>query len=88
MEKETIKLSQIESLDMVRDNLSKSRIERLLDENGFLKFDELFENNTEHSDPIVIDKSASPYSIINGRHRIFIARGKGYSSVTCFVQGT
>lgn len=83
MRSENIRLNDIESVS--RYDLSDRRLDTLL--NGHHKFEYLFENNTSLSDPIVIDKSRSPYVIINGRHRIFLARKKGYSSVVCFIQG-
>ena len=34
-----------------------------------------------NSDPITLDKSKKPYTILDGRHRIFLARQKGYKKV-------
>ena len=33
------------------------------------------------NNPIALDRSSWPYRIINGRHRVFLARQKGYSSI-------
>ncbi len=77
-----ISLFNIENVDL--KVLSKNRLNTLM--NGFLPFDTLFKNNIMHSDPIVIDISKKPYSIINGRHRIYIAREKKIDLVKCFIQ--
>ena len=33
------------------------------------------------SEPIALDCTSKPYKIINGRHRIYLARVKGYTTV-------
>jgi len=83
MRTETIALSDIESVSA--GDLKSSRLRDL--ENGYHTFSYLFENNASLSDPIVVSKHRRPYVIINGRHRIFLARQKGYRSVQCLVQG-
>jgi hypothetical protein len=33
------------------------------------------------SEPIALDMSSKPYKIIDGRHRVYLARQKGYTEV-------
>lgn len=76
-----VSLSDIESVD--KSDLSESRLKTLL--NGYSSFEEVLNSK---SDPIALDRrSGKPYSITDGRHRIYLARQKGYSSVpVIFVQ--
>lgn len=69
-----IRLSDIERVD--RNDLKESRLQTLL--NGYSPFEEVLRSE---SDPIALDKSTKPYRIIDGRHRVFLARQKGYSEV-------
>lgn len=69
-----ISLSEIENVS--RSELSDSRLKTL--ENGYDSFDKILNSS---SDPITLDQSSKPYKIIDGRHRVFLARNKGYSSV-------
>lgn len=38
------------------------------------------------SDPIVLDNSRTPYTITNGRHRIYLAREQGLKEVIAYLQ--
>lgn len=69
-----VKLSDIERVD--RSELKDSRLTTL--ENGYDPFEKVLRSE---SDPIALDKSTRPYRIIDGRHRIYLARKKGYSEV-------
>ncbi len=70
-----VSLSDIESVD--KRDLSESRLKTLL--NGYNSFEEVLNSK---SDPIALDRgSGKPYRIIDGRHRVYLARQKGYSSV-------
>lgn len=70
----SVSLSDIESVS--RSELSESRLRTL--ENGYDSFDTVLNSS---SDPVALDKSSKPYRIIDGRHRIYLARQKEYSSV-------
>jgi hypothetical protein len=70
----SVLLSEIEMVS--RSELIDSRLETL--ENGYDSFDKVLNNS---SDPIKLDESSRPYKIIDGRHRIYLARQKGYKSV-------
>lgn len=70
----SISLSEIESVS--RSDLSDSRLRTL--ENGYDYFDTVLNSS---SDPVALDKSSKPYRIVDGRHRVYLARQKGYSSV-------
>jgi hypothetical protein len=68
-------------LDDIEDvnsyDLSDRRLEML--EGGHDSFDDVLNS---WSDPITLDRRGGPpYTIIDGRHRIYIARERGYSSV-------
>ena len=77
---EDIDLNDIEDVDA--SELSKSRLETL--ENGHDSFEDVLASN---SDPITLDGSSGiPYSIIDGRHRIYLARERGYTSVTAQIE--
>ncbi len=67
-------LSDIE--DINGKDLIDSRLYTL--QNGYDSFDKVLNSN---SDPITLDKSKKPYTILDGRHRIFLARQKGYKKV-------
>lgn len=70
----SVSLSDIESVS--RSELSDSRLREL--ENGHSSFETVLNSS---SDPIALDNKSRPYTIIDGRHRIYLARKKGYSSV-------
>lgn len=70
----SVSLSEIESVS--RSDLSDSRLRTL--ENGYDSFDTVLNSS---SDPVALDKSSKPYRIVDGRHRVYLARQKGYSSV-------
>ena len=74
-----VSLSSIESIS--RSDLRDSRLKML--ENGHSSFDEVVKSR---SDPITLDGSSTPYQVIDGRHRIFLARKKGYTSVPANIQ--
>lgn len=69
-----INLNDIEPVK--RDDLNSTRLDTLL--NGYNTFDEVLAGA---ADPIALSGKKAPYSIIDGRHRIYLARQKGYSSV-------
>ncbi len=70
----SIPLSDIENVSS--NDLSSRRLSDL--ENGHDSFDDVLNSR---SDPITLDKSSKPYSIIDGRHRIYLARKKGYRTI-------
>lgn len=69
---ENINLSDIET----GFEIIEAKVQSIINDNA--SFDELL--NSRFS-PIALDKSTYPYTIINGRHRVYLARKKGYSSV-------
>lgn len=69
-----VKLSDIETVS--RNDLNSRRLDTLL--NGYNTFDEVLEGA---SDTIALSGKSAPYTIIDGRHRIYLARQKGYSSI-------
>ncbi len=71
-----VALSDIEQIDFRRDNLKQSRIDTLLD--GYSSFEEVINSK---SDPITLSGANKPYEIIDGRHRVYLARQKGYTHV-------
>lgn len=71
----TVSLSDIESVN--RSELSARRLNDL--QNGYSSFETVLSSS---SDQITLDKSRRPYQIIDGRHRVYLARQKGYSSVS------
>lgn len=75
-----VKLDDIE--DVYKGILSDSRLDTLQD--GYSSFDDVVNSR---SDPITLDASSTPYKIIDGRHRIYLAREKGYRSVPAILQG-
>jgi hypothetical protein len=70
-----VSLSEIRHID--RSELRESRLNTLL--NGYLPFEKVLESS---SDPIALYPGTKPYDICDGRHRIYLARQKGYSSVS------
>jgi hypothetical protein len=70
----SVLLSDIEKVSS--SELIASRLKTL--ENGYDSFDKVLNSS---SDPIKLDNSSKPYKIIDGRHRIYLARQKGYKSV-------
>ncbi len=62
--------------DVSRSELDSDRLETL--ENGFDDFDDVLNSS---SDPITLEGDEPPYQIIDGRHRIYLARERGYGSV-------
>lgn len=74
MSLEDVPLALIEE---VRDaELMPERIELLL--NGYSTFEDVLRSR---ADPITLDRPGPPYRIIDGRHRIYLARQRGYMSV-------
>ena len=72
---EDVDLDDIEDVSV--SELSDSRLDDL--RNGYSSFDEVLNSS---SDPITLDESSgTPYSITDGRHRVYLARELGYSSV-------
>jgi hypothetical protein len=71
---EKVSLSQIENVS--RNSLNSERIAML--ENGYSSFDTVLNSS---SDPIALYRGTSPYEIADGRHRIYLARQKGYEYV-------
>lgn len=74
----TVKLSDI--VNVSRSELNKAKLDAL--ENSYDSFDAQLNSS---SDPIALDKTTRPYQITNGRHRIFLARQKGYRSVPALL---
>ncbi len=71
-------LSDIENVS--RQELDQRRLNTLL--HGFNSFDQVLQSR---ADLITVDKRfGKPYRIIDGRHRIFLARQKGYRGI--FIQ--
>lgn len=75
--KRTISLRDIRNVSV--SELSGSRLSTL--ENGYSSFEEVLESK---SDPITLTGS-KPYDIIDGRHRVYLARKKGYSSINAII---
>ena len=71
---EKINLSEIENVN--KSSLSEERLRTL--ENGYSSFDDVINNS---GDPIALYRGTKPYEIADGKHRIYLARKKGYSSV-------
>ena len=69
-----VNLSDIESVS--RGELSSAKLDAL--ENSYDSFE--YQLNSS-SDPIAVSCGSKPYSIVNGRHRVYLARQKGYSTV-------
>lgn len=68
-----VSLSDIEYIS--QSDLSSSKLEALV--NGYDSFE--YQLNSS-SNPIALSGS-KPYRVIDGRHRVFMARKKGYNSV-------
>ena len=74
---QTQQVSLSDIRDVTKSELIQSRIDTLLD--GYSPFEEVLNSK---SNPIALDKgNGKPYDIHDGRHRIYLARQKGYSSV-------
>ncbi len=72
---EDVSLDDIE--DVYKSELDQGRLDTL--QNGYSPFDEVLQSR---SDPITLERGGgTPYSISDGRHRIYLAREMGYSSV-------
>lgn len=69
-----VALNDIEHIS--RSELSASKLHAL--ENSYDSFDYQLRQS---SDPIALSKGSKPYSIINGRHRVYLARQKGMHTV-------
>lgn len=70
-----ISLSDIE--DIPYSDLKQDRLDMLL--TGYSSFDDVLNNS---SDPVALDKGGGkPYRIVDGRHRIYLARKKGFSTI-------
>ena len=61
---------------VLRHELSDAKLDAL--DNGYDSFETQL-NSTRN--PIALDGSSKPYGIINGMHRVYLARQKGYTSV-------
>lgn len=78
---EEVDLDDIESVS--EGELSQSRLENLRD--GHSSFDDVLRS---WSEPINRDRSGGIlYEIIDGRHRIYLAREMGYSTVPAQFDG-
>lgn len=71
---ERVSLSEIENVN--RGNLNEDRLKTL--QSGYSSFENVLNSS---SDPIALYKGTKPYQIADGRHRIFLARQKGYSHI-------
>jgi len=69
-----VSLNEIEYISI--SDLNQGRLDTL--QNGYNSFEEVLNSS---SDPIKLDCSSSPYKVIDGRHRIYLAREKGYSTI-------
>ncbi len=70
--KERVLLSEIENINS--GELNPKRIKNLL--HGFSPFGQVLKSRSE---PVALDgKRGKPYRIIDGRHRVYLARQKGY----------
>ncbi len=69
------KISLLDIRNVSRSELDSHRLNTL--EDGYSSFEEVLNSS---SDPIKLDGS-KPYDITDGRHRIYLARQKGYSHV-------
>ena len=70
----TVNLSDIEAVS--RGELSSVKLDAL--ENSYDSFEHQLNSS---SDPIAVSCGSKPYRITNGRHRVYLARQKGYSTV-------
>lgn len=72
---EYVNLSDIEYVS--KDELSDAKLKAL--ENSYDSFETQLNSS---SNPIALDKGrGKPYGILNGRHRVWLARHKGYDEV-------
>jgi hypothetical protein len=69
-----VKLSDIEELDL--KDLEETKLHAL--ENSYDSFEDQVNSR---SNPIALDMTSRPYKILDGRHRIFLSRQKGHTSV-------
>lgn len=72
-ERVNVSLSDIEHIS--QSDLSSSKLDALV--NGYDSFEYQLNNS---SNPIALSGSR-PYKVIDGRHRVFMARQKGYYTV-------
>lgn len=72
-ERVNVRLSDIEHIS--QSDLSSSKLDSLV--NGYDSFEYQLNNS---SNPIALYGSR-PYTVIDGRHRVFMARQKGYNTV-------
>lgn len=70
----TVYLSDIENISY--SQLNESRLRNL--ENGHDSFDDVLNSS---SDPVTLSQRSRPYEVLDGRHRVYLARKKGYSSI-------
>lgn len=71
---EQVKLSDIEQVNY--SDLEPQKLKALVN-----SFDSFVAQLNSQQNPIALDSKRRPYTIINGRHRIYLARQKGYSRV-------
>ena len=71
-----VDLSDIESVNY--SDLNPNKLDAL--ENSYDSF-EYQVNNCSDDNAVALSKGGSKYQIINGRHRIYLARKKGWSSI-------
>lgn len=71
-----VNLNDIEFVEEA--DLSQRKLNTL--ENGYLPFEQVLDST---DDPVSLDrgKGGALHRIINGRHRIFLCRKKGYTSI-------
>jgi hypothetical protein len=69
-----VKLSDIENIR--KNDLEQTKLDAL--ENSYDSFEDQLNSKFN---PIALDKGKSPYGVTDGRHRVFLARQKGYKSV-------
>jgi len=76
-----VSLDDIENVS--EGDLDQGRLDTL--QNGYSPFDDVLRS---WSDPITLDRTNGiPYEIIDGRHRIYLARSMGYSTVPAMLEG-
>lgn len=74
-----VNLSDIRNIE--QSELENNRLNTLLQ--GHSSFEKVLES---YSDPITIDAgNGKPFGVLDGRHRIYLARQKGYSSISAQV---
>jgi hypothetical protein len=75
MKIQQVRLSDIQTVSY--SELEPKKLKAL--ENSYDSFETQLNSKTN---PIALDRGAGkPYQILNGRHRVYLARQKGYSSV-------